>query len=170
MHKGSIITIIVVVVLVGGGLIYWYSSMQGPVNSPAVGLQPATTTTTPTMPVTITTITTTNTTTTTTNTPALPATVTVTYTDSGFSPATVTIPKGGTVIFKNMSSNGVWVASDPHPLHNGYPTTGGCVGSTFDSCSKILSGNSWPFTFTFVGSWGYHNHLNPGQRGTVVVQ
>jgi plastocyanin len=94
----------------------------------------------------------------------------VTYTGSGFSPATVTIPQGGTVIFKNAASVGVWVASDPHPFHSGYPTTGGCIGSTFDSCKSIAPGDSFKFTFTFIGSWGYHNHMNPGQRGTVVVK
>lgn len=94
----------------------------------------------------------------------------VTYTDGGFSPATITINKGDTVIFKNKSSSDMRVASNPHPLHNGYPTTGGCVGSTFDSCSDIAPGQSWSFEFDFVGSWGYHNHLNPSQGGTVVVK
>lgn len=99
-----------------------------------------------------------------------PSSITVTYTDSGFSPATVTIPKGGAVVFKNAASDGVWVASNPHPIHNGYPTTGGCARSTFDSCKSIPPGGSWSFVFTFVGSWRYHNHLNPGEGGTVIVR
>lgn len=157
MSKGSIIAIVVIVILIAGGLAYWYST-QGPVNSllPTMSYQsPVTSSTVVTEP---------------TSTPSAVATVTVTYTDSGFSPSTVTIPKGGTVIFKNAASDAVRVASNPHPLHTGYPTTGGCVGSTFDSCSNIAPGSSWQFTFTFVGSWGYHNHLNPGEHGTVVVQ
>ncbi len=96
--------------------------------------------------------------------------VTVTYTDNGFSPKTVTVAKGGMVTWKNTASDAVRVASNPHPIHNGYPTTGGCVGSTFDSCNNIPPGGTWSFTFTFVGSWGYHNHLNPGEGGTVVVK
>lgn len=104
----------------------------------------------------------------TTNAPQASA-VTVTYNSSGFSPSTVTIAKGQTVIFQDASSTSMRVASDPHPTHNGYPTTGGCVGSTFDSCMNILPGASWSFEFDYVGSWGYHNHLNPNQKGTVVV-
>lgn len=152
MNKGIIIAIVVIVLLIAGGLVYWYSSAQ-PSGSAFLAEQ---STSTPTVsPATTTTA---------------PATVTVTYTDSGFSPSTVTIPKGGTVIFKNAASDAVHVASNPHPLHNGYPATGGCVGSTFDMCKSFPPGSSWSFVFTYVGSWGYHNHLNPGEGGTVVVQ
>jgi len=94
----------------------------------------------------------------------------VTYTDSGFSPSTLTIKKGDTVIFKNTASDAMRVASNPHPVHNGYPTTGGCVSSTFDSCTNIAPGQSWSFKFDIVGTWGYHNHLNPNEGGTIVVQ
>ncbi len=94
----------------------------------------------------------------------------VSYTGSGFSPQTLTVLQGSTVVFKNDSSSDVHVASNPHPLHNGYPTTGGCVSSTFDSCANIAPGQSWSFKFDIVGSWGYHNHLNPSQGGTIVVQ
>ncbi len=94
----------------------------------------------------------------------------VTYTDSGFSPASLTVKKGGTVTFKNTASDAMWVASNPHPIHNGYPTTGGCVSSTFDSCSNIAPGQSWSFKFDLAGSWGFHNHLNPSEGGTIVVQ
>lgn len=94
----------------------------------------------------------------------------VSYTDSGFSPSVLTIKKGDTVVFKNSASVEVRVASNPHPIHNGYPTTGGCVSSTFDSCSSIAPGQSWSFKFDIVGSWGYHNHFNPGEGGTIIVQ
>lgn len=94
----------------------------------------------------------------------------ITYTDSGFSPSTLTVKKGDTVIFKNTASDDMRVASNPHPRHNGYPTTGGCVSSTFDSCSDIKPDTSWSFTFDIVGTWGFHNHLNPSEGGTIVVQ
>jgi plastocyanin len=94
----------------------------------------------------------------------------VTYTDTGFSPATITINKGDTVTFENIASNDVWVASNPHPQHNGYPTTGGCIGSTFDACGNISPNNSWSFKFDITGSWGYHNHLNHTEGGTVIVK
>ncbi len=93
----------------------------------------------------------------------------ITYTDSGFSPGTLTVKAGAKVTFENKSSEPFWPASNPHPVHTGYPTTGGCTGSTFDACKGLQPGDSWSFTFNVVGQWGYHDHLNPGQRGTVIV-
>lgn len=99
-----------------------------------------------------------------------PSTITVTYTDQGFSPTSVSIQKGDTVKFINQSSEPLRVGSDPHPIHNGYPTTGGCTNSTFDSCKGIQPGDSWSFTFDLVGTWGYHNHLDAREKGTVIVK
>ncbi len=94
----------------------------------------------------------------------------VTFTDNGFIPSTLTVAKGTTVVFVNNSAAALRVSSDPHPLHNGYPTTGGCVASTFDSCSNIQPGGRWSFKFDTVGTWGYHDHLNPVLKGTIVVR
>ena len=96
--------------------------------------------------------------------------VIVTYTDNGFSPSEVAIPKGSAIIFRNYSSGKLRVASNPHPGHSGYPITGGCIGSTFDSCDSIPPKVSWSFVFDSSGTWSYHDHLNPGQNGTVTVQ
>ncbi|MEX2012508.1 MAG: cupredoxin domain-containing protein [Patescibacteria group bacterium] len=91
-----------------------------------------------------------------------PATsATVTYSASGFSPATLTVAKGTKVIFSNSASSGLWVSSDPHPTHTDYPG--------FDSQKSIANGQSYEFTFDRVGSWGYHNHFNPSQTGTIIV-
>jgi plastocyanin len=95
---------------------------------------------------------------------------TVTYTASGFSPNTLIIKKGSVVTFKNASADSIRVASDPHPIHDAYPTRGGCISSTFDSCDNIPPGQSWSFQFDIVGTWGYHNHLNSTDTGTIVVQ
>lgn len=94
----------------------------------------------------------------------------VIYTDSGYSPAVLKVKKGDTVTFKNQSSQSMWTASDVHPTHRAYPTTGGCIGSTFDSCKGVQSGNSWSFKFDIAGTWKYHNHLSPGDTGTIVVE
>ena len=94
----------------------------------------------------------------------------VVYTDAGYSPSLLTIKKGEIVIFKNQSSRTMWPASAVHPTHKLYPTTGGCLGSTFDACKGIQPGNSWPFKFDISGSWKYHDHLNPGDIGTIVVE
>ncbi len=96
--------------------------------------------------------------------------VIVTYTNDGFSPKTVEIQNGVSVIFKNQSSKNLWVASGPHPTHNAYPEIDGCIGSTFDSCANIPPNVSWSFTFKNSGSWKYHDNLNPSQTGTVIVK
>lgn len=86
----------------------------------------------------------------------------VTYTDSGFSPATLRVKAGTTVIFKNQASDGMWVASNPHPVHTGLPG--------FDALQNISPGQSYQFKFATKGTWGYHNHLQPGEGGTIIVE
>ena len=44
------------------------------------------------------------------------------------------------------------------------------ASSIFDTCKGLKKGESYEFTFNEIGSWKYHNHLNPGQQGTVVVE
>lgn len=95
---------------------------------------------------------------------------TVTFTSKGYSPSPLTIKKGTTVVFKNNSDLSVWTASAKHPTHNTYPTTGGCLGSTFDSCKGISPGGSWSFKFEVVGEWGYHDHLHPSFFGKIIVE
>ncbi len=94
----------------------------------------------------------------------------VTYTSSGYSPSTLTIKKDETVTFKNQSSQSMWTASAVHPTHRAYPESGGCLGSTFDACAGVQPGGEWLFKFDISGTWKYHNHLNPGDTGTIVVK
>lgn len=94
----------------------------------------------------------------------------IVYSDGGYSPNTITVKAGATVIFKNQSSQSMWTASAVHPTHRSYPTTGGCLGSTFDACKGIQPGGSWSFKFDITGTWKYHNHLTPGNTGTIVVE
>lgn len=86
----------------------------------------------------------------------------VIYNASGFNPKTLTIKAGETVVFKNNSSKDFWPASAVHPTHAIYPE--------FDAKKAIEAGGTYSFTFTRVGSWKYHNHLNPADTGTITVQ
>ncbi len=99
-----------------------------------------------------------------------PEEIIVIYSDSGYSPKEVNIKVGTVVTYKNESSLSMWPASAKHPSHSGYPTTGGCLGSTFDACRGVLPGESWSFQFDIAGSWGYHDHLKPSYFGKVVVE
>ncbi len=83
----------------------------------------------------------------------------VTYTDRGFSPESVTVKVGAKVKFVNQSSEGMWVASAIHPTHQTYPE--------FD---QLSTRSEYTFEFTKVGSWKYHNHVNPSKFGTVIVE
>lgn len=100
----------------------------------------------------------------------------ITYGESGFSPATVEIDAGDVVAFKNNDDRPIWPASAVHPTHRVYPGSGiekcgtAAAGSIFDACSNVLSGNSWSFRFDEIGTWKYHNHLNPNHTGTVIVK
>lgn len=103
-----------------------------------------------------------------------PMSVTVTYTDTGFSPTSVTVSKGGTVTWVNQSGHAMWVASGIHPTHTVYDGTAlsehcaaGYTGpSPFDQCKP---GDSYTFTFNESGTWQYHNHSGAEDQGTVIV-
>ncbi|MDI6734537.1 MAG: hypothetical protein QMD50_03590 [Patescibacteria group bacterium] len=97
-------------------------------------------------------------------------TLEIIYTDAGFAPQTLTTKQGRVVTFKNLSSSKLWPASANHPTHEVYPTTGGCLGSTFDSCRSLASNDTWSFRFDIPGTWGYHDHLNPTKTGTIIVE
>lgn len=88
--------------------------------------------------------------------------VTITSTDSGFSPSTITIKLGQRVVFKNNGSVPIEPASDDHPSHKDY--------SEFDSKNPVPVGGTYEFTFAKRGAWGYHDHLNSSVTGTVVVE
>ena len=94
----------------------------------------------------------------------------VVYTNNGYSPNILQVNVGDTVICKNESSRVMWPASAIHPVHTAYPTTGGCIGSTFDACGELSGQSTWSFQFDEAGSWKYHDHKAPQMRGTIVVQ
>ncbi len=86
----------------------------------------------------------------------------VTYANGSFSPSVLTVALGTTVTFKNGSLVPVWIASNPHPTHEGYPG--------LDSMMEVAAGREYSFTFTRRGIWGYHNHLDRTEGATIVVQ
>ncbi|HEX3099900.1 MAG TPA: cupredoxin domain-containing protein [Patescibacteria group bacterium] len=90
------------------------------------------------------------------------AVVEIDYDGKAFSPSTVTIKSGDVVVFKNNSTTSFWPASGPHPTHTLYPE--------FDPKQAIAAGQSWQFKFTKVGTWPFHNHLNPSATGTIIVK
>lgn len=90
-----------------------------------------------------------------------PSTWTISISEEGFFPNEVKVRKGDKVIWKNTGSHNHWPASAVHPTHQLYPE--------FDARQGITSGASYSFVFDRVGTWKYHDHLNPGFTGAIVV-
>ncbi len=88
--------------------------------------------------------------------------MTVTYSDTGFSPSMITVKAGTTVTFKNTSSGSMWVASDPHPAHTDLPG--------FDEKNAVAAGGTYQYTFTEKGTHGFHNHFHSSHTGTAIVE
>lgn len=102
--------------------------------------------------------------------------VKVTYGEHGFAPQVVTVPVGTTVAWSSPKGKPMWVASDPDPSHTklkGFDEKG-----VINGFIKIFTGDHayahgtgvYEYTFTEVGTWKYHNHINPQHRGTVIVK
>ncbi len=83
-------------------------------------------------------------------------------TADGFVPSSIAITKGDYIQFTNTDSNPHWPASGPHPAHTALPG--------FDALKGIKTGNYYRYQFTQVGTWSFHDHLNPSLKGTVVVK
>lgn len=96
-----------------------------------------------------------------TSSPAETGASTITYTNDGFSPASLTVKAGTAVTVNNDSSQLLQFDSNPHPDHTDNPELN--VGTVSPGKTKTV-------TVTVTGSHGYHNHLNTGDTGTLVVQ
>lgn len=80
---------------------------------------------------------------------------------SGFAPATLTIKAGTRVTWINKSGTSAILASNNHPTHTLYPPL---------NLGEFGDGSSVQLVFDKPGTYGYHNHLNPDEGGTIVVQ
>ncbi len=106
--------------------------------------------------------TTTNTTTSTSTTASdKTAAATITYSNNGFSPSKTTVKTGDTVAITNNSSSSLQFDSNPHPAHSDDADLNvGTVGK----------GQTVTFTVTKMGTFGFHNHFNAGDTGSITVQ
>ncbi len=93
--------------------------------------------------------------------PAASAT-TISIGDTGFTPAKIVVKAGTTVTFMNNGQALHWPASTPHPVHTDLPD--------FDAKKGLATGEEYLFTFSKVGTWGFHDHLNPIFEGSVIVE
>ncbi len=80
---------------------------------------------------------------------------------SGFEPLTLKVKTGTRVIWINKSGTQATVNSDPHPTHTLW---------SFLNLGQFDNGSSVSVVFEKRGTYTYHNHFNPSQKGTVVVE
>lgn len=142
MNK-TVIVIIVIAILAGGVFFYMKKG-----NTPSPQTQTPATKTTQTSPTTVQTN------------PAVSENL-ITLTSDGYSPTTLTVKAGTTVTWVNNLGDVATVNSAPHPTHTDYKPL---------NLEKFLNGEKLILTFDKVGTYKYHNHLNPSQKGTVIVQ
>jgi len=141
MSKASkIIIAIVVVVIVTGGAI-WYKMA----NSEKAAAPPATN----------------NSSSNSDNSTTQEADSTIVYNGSFFKVSKDKIKSGSIVKVMNNSDKDLDFDSDPHPVH---------TDNTELNEGEIAPGKSKIFTLVKVGTWGFHNHLDSSQHGTITVE
>lgn len=85
---------------------------------------------------------------------------TVTLRADGFAPKVLTIHAGETVTWVNNSGTQATVNSDPHPVHTAYPPL---------NLGEFNDGDTVSVAFPKPGRYGYHNHFDANQTGTIIV-
>jgi plastocyanin len=86
---------------------------------------------------------------------------TITYSNSGFSPATTTVKAGDTVAIKNTSSSTMQLDSDPHPVH---------TDDADLNVGEVAPGQTKTFVVTHKGTFGFHNHLASSNTAKITVE
>ena len=85
---------------------------------------------------------------------------TITFDGSKFSPTTLKVKSGATVTIKNTSSNDLRMNSNPHPIH---------TDDTDLNVGLVSADQSKTFTATKIGSFGFHDHLDPTIQGRITI-
>jgi plastocyanin len=87
----------------------------------------------------------------------------VSISDTGFTPATLTIKKGTTVTWTNTDQKPHRVAADPYPDKSSLPD--------LDSADPLQQNDAYSYTFDTAGKYTYTDYLNPLKlHGTIVVE
>ena len=81
---------------------------------------------------------------------------------SGFLPQNITISAGKSVTWVNEDTESHQVNSAVHPTHQLYPP--------LNTVSLLKSGEKKSLSFPDLGTYKYHDHLNPSLTGSVTVE
>ena len=91
----------------------------------------------------------------------LPKEVTISLNKDGFSPQVVTIKPGVAIRWKNVSGDKQTVNSDDYPTNQLHREL---------NFGIFNNGSSVVYTFTKVGTYGFHNQFHHEQEGKVIVK
>ena len=138
--KSAIIGVIALIVLVGGGYLLTHKSSNKPAPTSSSQTQ---TSNTPA------------------STPSQTNPNTITFDGTQFSPASLTVKAGSTVTIKNTSSQDLQMDSNPHPVHTDDPDL---------NVGLVAAGQSQTFTVHQTGTFGYHDHFQPGIQGRITIE
>ncbi len=86
---------------------------------------------------------------------------TVSYRFGVFSPTNLRIHAGDTVRFRNDSSSAIRIIAD---------LQAGQTIPEFDSAGPIQPGSYFSYTFSRIGTFGYHNDANHDEAGIIIVR
>jgi len=80
----------------------------------------------------------------------------------GFNPSVMTVRSGTTVTWTNIDNKAHRITSTPYPAHSDLPA--------LESQQNIGPGNSYSYTFTKQGSFGFLDYLYPEHDGKIIVK
>lgn len=83
------------------------------------------------------------------------------YSSNGFSPKLTSVKSGDVVTVNNSSSGSLQMQSDPHPAH---------TDDTDLNVGLVSAGETKNFTATKIGTFGFHNHLNPSDTAKITIE
>lgn len=87
---------------------------------------------------------------------------TVQITDQGFNPATITINKGTVISWEGkQAASPVVIASNPYPKNDSLPTL---------KSTQLGQGANYRYKFDQIGTFSYHDDLNPNINGFIIVK
>lgn len=87
--------------------------------------------------------------------------ISISLTKDGFNPKSITAGLGDKLIWTNNTTSPTTVNSDTHPIHDLYP---------FLNLGEFQPGQTVRIIMRQIGTFRYHNHLNPSQTGTITVK
>lgn len=88
--------------------------------------------------------------------------IAVTIDDNGFQPAKITANLCDRLRLTNGSQALRQPAADPHPTHSSFPE--------LDPKRPLQPGEAFEVILNRPGRYGWHDHLNPGLKGQIVIE